>query len=535
MIENRVLTMEDYGAMLRRRLKVILIPAVLAPIVGFLISYAFPAKYMSQALILVQEQQVPQGYVAPVVTADLSQRIATLEQKALGADRLRPMIEKLKQQGLVHGNDDDIIERIRNGVSIEQVQMIVLPNSSTTTKGTGPRPGLATGPPPSKTPQVPAFNLDFTASDPKEAQAICAGLADIMLQENLKERLAAAQNTADFLGRQVDDAKHNLDDLDSKLADFKKQYLGQLPSDEDSNLKLLSGLNSQLDASTQALNRAQQDKTYSESLLSQQLAAWRAGSSSNPQTLQQQLDQAQAQLVTLQERYTDDYPDVVKTKKQIADLQKRLDEVNSAAPNSGTAAGTKVSAAEPAEIQQLRLQIHQYEQVIAQATREQKNLQGQIKVLQGRIAVSPAVEERYKQLTRDYDTAQKFYDDLLQKKNESEMQRAMESEQEGEQMRLQIPADLPDSPSFPNRLMFAGGGLGAGLALGIGFGLLLELRDKSLRNEGDVIAALELPVLSQVPWVGADPANHNGNGNGNGNRKFGSRSHTRGEAGTIEV
>lgn len=530
MIENRVLTMDDYGAMLRRRLKVIVIPTILAPIVGFLVSYAFPAKYTAQALILVQEQQVPQGYVAPVITADLSQRVATLQQKALGADRLRPLIDKLKQQGVVHGNDEDIIDRIRNGVSLEPVQIIVMPSSGTQ-KGAGPRPGLATGPPPSKTPQVPAFNLDFTASNPREAQAICAGLADIMLQENIKDRQAAAQNTTDFLGRQVDDAKHNLDDLDSKLATFKKQYLGQLPSDEDSNLKLLSTLNSQLDASTQALNRAQQDKTYSESLLAQQLAAWKSsGSASNPQTLQQQLDQAQAQLVSLQERYTDDYPDVVKTKKQIEDLQKRLEQINSA-PANASASTAKVSATEPPEIQQLRLQIHQYDQVIAQATREQKNLQNQIRVVQGRVAVSPGVEEQYKQLTRDYDTQQKVYDDLLAKKSQSEMQRAMESEQQGEQMRLQIPPELPDSPSFPNRLMFAGGGLGAGLAMGIGFGLLLELRDKSLRNEGDVIAALDLPVLSQVPWVTAKNLNYNGNGHS----KFGLKVRPRSDAGTVEA
>lgn len=522
MIENRVLTMDDYGAMLRRRMKVILIPTLLAPVIGFLISYAFTPKYTSQAGVLVEDQKVPQGYVAPVVTADLSQRVATLEQKALGADRLRPLIDKLNQQGLLRGgNADDVIELIRNGVTIEPVQMVIVPNP--TSAGKGPRPGFGSS---SKTAEIPGFNLKFTARDPHEAQAICAGLTDIMLQENLRDREQVAQNTTDFLSRQVDDAKSNLNDLDAKLAVFKRQYIGQLPGDEDSNLRILTGMNSQLEATTQTLNRAQQDKTYSESLLSQQLAAWKSSqSASNPQTLQQQLALAQTQLISLQGRYTDDFPDVVKTKKQIADLQKKLGEINSATPNTTASSGVQANAAEPPEIQQLRMQIHQYDQVIAQATVEQKNLQGQIKVLQGRVALSPAVEEQYKQLTRDYETAQKFYDDLLAKKSQSVMQTAMEREQQGEQMRLQIPADLPDSPSFPNRLMFAAGGLGGGLALGIGLGLLLEMRDKSLRNEGDVIAALQLPVLSQVPWVGAEVAGQNGNGHrrlgfmsGSGNR-----------------
>lgn len=511
MIENRVLTMDDYGAMLRRRLKIILIPTLLAPIVGFLISYAFPAKYTSQALVLAEPQKVPQGYVAPVVTEDLTQRVATLEQKALGADRLRPLIQKLNQQGLLHnGNPDEVIEEIRSGVAIEPVQMVVVANPND--RAVGPHGTLTGGP--GKPPQVPGFNLDYTASNPREAQAVCAGVTDIMLQENLRDREQVAQNTTDFLSRQVDDAKSNLNDLDAKLAAFKRQYMGQLPGDEDNNLKILSGMNSQLDATTQTLSRAQQDKTYSESLLAQQLANWKSSqSASSPQTLQQQLALAQSQLISLQGRYTDDFPDVIKTKKQIADLQKQLDQINSAAP-SNSAASSQGNAAEPPEIQQLRMQIHQYSDVIAQATRQQTTLQNQIKVLQGRVALSPGVEEQYKQLTRDYDTAQKFYNDLLDKKSQSEMQTAMEREQQGEQMRLQIPADLPDSPSFPNRLLFAAGGLGGGLVLGLGLGLLLEMRDKSLRSESDVIAALDLPVLSQVPWVGSAPAGVNGNGKG---------------------
>jgi len=68
MIENRELTMDDYLAMLRRRLKIILIPALLAPLVGFAVSYAFSPKFTSQSTILVEGQKVPEGYVAPVVT-----------------------------------------------------------------------------------------------------------------------------------------------------------------------------------------------------------------------------------------------------------------------------------------------------------------------------------------------------------------------------------------------------------------------------------------------------------------------------------
>jgi polysaccharide chain length determinant protein (PEP-CTERM system associated) len=493
MIENRELTMDDYLAMLRRRLKVILIPAFLAPLAGFAISYAFSPKYTSQSLVLVEEQKVPEGYVKPVVTEDLSQRVATLEQRALSAENLRPLIESL---GLAHGGGaDGIMDDIRNNVSIAPVLAATV----------GPTPQGR-----SKT-AVPGFNVTFTSNNPHRAQAICAGLTNIMIKENLNDRTSAAQNTTDFLGRQVEDAKRNLDELDSKLANFKKQFMGQLPGDEDNNLKILMGMNSQLDANTQTLNRAQQDKAYTESMLAQQIAAWKSSqTSTNPQTLQQQLATLQSQLISLQSHYTDDYPDVVKTKRDIADLQKKLDEMNTAAANPSTATSQKEGLSEPPEIRQLRMQIHQYEQLISQATRDQQRLQEQIKVFQGRVALSPAIEEQYKQLTRDYDTAQKFYEDRLANRKQAEMQTAMEKEQQGEQMSILNAASLPDDPSFPNRILFAAGGLALGLGLGLGLALWLEMRDTSLRTETDVQAALDLPVLSQVPWVGVDAGEKNG-------------------------
>ena len=104
MIANRELTMDDYLAMLQRRLKVILIPTLLAPLIGFAVSYAFAPRYTSQSLVLVEEQKVPEGYVKPVVTEDLSQRVGALQQRALSAERLRPLIEQL---GL-RGNVDDL-------------------------------------------------------------------------------------------------------------------------------------------------------------------------------------------------------------------------------------------------------------------------------------------------------------------------------------------------------------------------------------------------------------------------------------------
>jgi len=498
MTENRELTLDDYLAMLRRRMKVILIPALLAPLAGFLVSYVFSAKYTSQSLVLVTPPKIPDAVVQQVFTEDLTQHITTIEQRVLSPSQLRPMVEKL---GLAKGgqNFDDVVGNIQLNMTIEPV-----PDIS--------QFGAAAKKKPGQTSSVPGFYVNYTASTAKEAKDVCTELTSMLLEEDLKSRQDATQGTTFFLTKQVEDAKQNLDDLDKKLAAFKNQHMGQLPEDEDSNMKILMGLNSQLDANTQTLNRATQDKSYTESLLAQQLSAWRTSqSASNPQTLQQQLSQLQAELIDLQARYTDDHPDVIKTKADIAEVKKELAAINDATAKGSDSGTDKGSASEPPEIRQLRLQVHQYQDLMAQTTRDQKKLQQEIAVYQGRVASSPGIEEEYKELARDYDNAQKVYQDDLAKQSTSKMATQAEQQQEGEQMALLNPANLPDSPSFPNRLLFAGGGLGAGLVLGFGLAVWLEFRDKCIRTEPDAEAALELPVLVAVPWVaGTTPANGNG-------------------------
>jgi protein tyrosine kinase modulator len=502
MIENRELTMDDYLAMVRRRLKVILIPALLAPLAGFLVSYAFPPKYTSQSLVLVEGQRVPDNYVKPVITSDFSQRIATLQQQVLSPSRLRPMIERI---GVSKAEDENQL------ISDIQTNMTVQPVIAAIPTGKKGKPSANSEP-------LPGFYINYTDSNPTRSQKICNEMTSLILEENLRTRAEVAQGTTDFLTRQLEDAKRDLDQQDAKLAAFKRQYLGQLPGDADNNVRILMSLNSQLDANTQALSRAQQDKAYTESMLAQQLAAWKSSqSTTNPQTLQQRLDVLQSQLLQLQARYTDDYPEVIKAKADIAEVQKKLKQVNAANatdPSDKNSAGDdKSSAAEPPEIRQLRLQVHQYQNVIEQATGEQKKLQSQINLYQSRTAMSPGIEEQYKLITRDYDNAQTFYRDLLTKKSASEMATSMENQQQGEQMRILNPASLPDAPSFPNRPLFAGGGLGAGLALGIVLAIWLEVRDKAIRTEKDAAVAMDLPLLVSVPWVGdGDQASDNGAG-----------------------
>jgi len=125
MSENRELTMDDYLAMLRRRLKVILIPAAVAALGGFAISFVFSPKYTSQSTVLVQGQKVPDNYVQPVITADFIERVQTLSQEVVSVRRLSPMVKSL---GIVKPEDESkLISNIQSNMVVAPVINTFLP------------------------------------------------------------------------------------------------------------------------------------------------------------------------------------------------------------------------------------------------------------------------------------------------------------------------------------------------------------------------------------------------------------------------
>ncbi len=502
MIQNRELSMDDYLAMFRRRARSILIPALIGPLLGYLAFLPvkkFYGKYTSQSIVLIESQKVPQNMVQPVVSDDLTARIGMLRALATSDSEMRPVLQNLFP-GKSSQEIDFILEDMRS-----QPQLLSAPFSDLsqiTGSSIRRRPGQT---------ESPGFMVSYMSSNPRDAQRVCEAVTSKIVQKNLEFIQASAKGTVDVLTQGLDDAKRTLDDMDAKLAEFKRQHSGQLPTDQDANLKMLMTLTQQQDAFTQKENIAQQDKSYNQTQLAQQLAAWKSTQlSTNPETVQKQLSEMQSQLISLRARYTDDHPDVVKTRADIAQLKAKLAEINKASASATDSDSDRGSVMEPIEIRQLRLQIHRDDENIALANREIKRLQSAVGQYQSHLSLSPAVEEQYKALTRDYENAAKTYQDLLTKKATADLTAHMTNQAQGERMSEIQPASFPDAPSFPNLLMFIGGGLAAGLVLGVGVAMWLELRDSSIRTEADAEAALELPMLVAVPWVG--PASENKEG-----------------------
>lgn len=480
MVRNGEIALEDAKRVLRRYWWILSITVVGCGAIAMSLAMVLPKKYTSQTLILVQQPTVPSDIVKPVVTEDLNHRLASMQEQILSRTRLEPIIEKFglysELRGTVH--IEDLVERLRT--SIEVKPLVSMPGTQNQS--------------------LPGFYVGVTFNNPQLGQRICTEITSMFMEQNAHALEQQAARTTSFLNQQLDEAKAKLDAQDAKLAQFKRQYLGSLPEEEQTNLSLLMGMNSQLEANTQALSRAQQDKAFNESLLSQQqasLAVSQHQPDKNPETLEQQLTALQDQLTVLQARYTAEHPDVIKIKNSIEGVKKRMAEEPKANPSGGESVQTPRS--EPPQIQQLRAKLHQDELNIADLTKRQAQIQNQIGVMQARVQASPMVEQQYKEMTRNYQSALGFYNELLTKRNNSAMATDLQHQQEGEQFRVLDPPSLPDKPSFPKKPYFLGGGLASGFALGLGILASIAFSDRSIYTERDVELCLQLPVLGLIP------------------------------------
>lgn len=482
MIIHKEMTLQDYIFILRRRFLLLIVPTVLCAAGGYFISFLLHSRYVSQTVVLVESQAVSESIVKPVV-GDVNQLLATMQEEILSRTRLRQIIDKFglyknEQRRLT---DDEEVDRLRKSIVVSAVR----PMAETRANG------------------LPGFTVEVTAPQPLLAQQICTEISSFFRQQNVRLREKRAENTTDFLNDQLQEAKAKLDAQDAKLADFQRRYMGELPDETQTNFSLLNGLSTQMQASSEAVSRAQQDKIFLESMLSQQLSATKGPQSGapGPDALEKQLSDLQSQLAVLLSRYTEQHPDVVKTRNEITQMQKRIQDQVAATPAApdATPATEAKNTLETPQIRQLRAQVRQIELTIKDRTDEQTRLQEQIRTLQAKLQLSPQIAQEYKALTRDSQTALNIYNDLLKKHSDSEMATDLERSQQGEQFRVLDAPSLPQKPSFPNRTLFSLAGLMGGLAFGVGIAAFLEMQDTSFRTETDVEAVLKLPTLALIP------------------------------------
>ncbi len=481
----------DFGeikGMVRRRRWQFLVPFFCGWLLVWGASWVIPSTYRSGTLILVEQPSVSAKYVESNIDSDIQHQLDSITQQILSRTRLLRIIDNLGlyAKDRKHKSPDDLVEAMRKDIEIELTH--------------------------SDDRKLSSFNIYYQNRDPKMAQQATSELANLFITENLEERQKRSENTTSFLEDQLVQARAKLAAQEAKLRVFKDQHLGELPTQTQSNLQILTGLQAQVQANQDSLNRAKQQNAYLESLINQYRAidsGSKSGETGGPAGLaaiDKELDQLKAQLADLTSHYTDKHPDVRKTKEQIARTEKMRErivaEMNNPAATSATAP-TAASSSEPktAPMLEMESQLKANRLEIANREAEIKDEQNKINQYQARLNMAPVMEQQFADITRDYDQSKTDYEALLAKKNQSEMSTDLEKTQQGERFSMLDPPNLPVKPYKPNRLMLCGAGLAVGLVLGGGFAFGLEKLGGKIYSEREIRKLVPFDVIAEIPQI----------------------------------
>ncbi len=488
------INLQQYVDVIRRRHMYFLIPFFVGWLVVWSASWVLPSQYKSGTLILVEQPSMPKDYVTPNISDDLQSRLASITQQILSRTNLLHIIQGLSLYADKggHVNEDELVERMRKDIDIELV----------------------------KDPygHITSFNIFFSARDPRVAQQVTGQLTNLFISENLELRQQKSEDTTKFLEQQLESARQNLAEQEEKVRVYKDQHLGELPSQLGSNVQILSGLQSQLQNEEDGLNSDRQQNAYLDSMLQQARALQRAPKTENGTpvgipALDEELEKLRAQLADLSSHYTDRHPDVRKLKDQIAKTEKMRDQALADLKAGATSTSTSGSGNSPASTPdsadnadgpatvQLQGQFKANQIDMSNKEHEIAALKTKIDDYQRRLNEEPAREQQYADLTRNYEQSKADYDELLKKKNSSQMATNLELLQQGEHFQMIDPPSLPMKPDFPNRLKFCGIGLGVGIALGGGLAGATEFLDDRVYNEKALKALLPVTVISEIPAI----------------------------------
>jgi len=476
--ESTQFDFDRYLDVVRRRHIHFLVPVLLGWLLVWGVSWVLPSKYKSSTTILVEEPTMPESYVAPNVTENLQDRLQTIKQQILSRTRLLTIINKLN---LFAGkSDDDKVSELQKGISVDVVKD-------------------------GRNNEISSFFVSFSAPNPAMAQKVTGELTELFIDENSRVREQQSMATTHFMEQQLEEARVSLAAQEAKVKEFESMHEGALPSQQTSNIQILAGLQSQLQNQQDSLNTAKQQRVYFQSMIEQYKNLHASGRSLDgaPTELgavNQQLDRLNAELTDLRSRYTDSYPDVVKVKAQIAQVQQQKRELM-AAPRTGS---KQPNESESGPMLQLQSQLQANQIEIQNRERAISGLEARIGEYQGRLNAQPGTEQQLLELNRGYEQSKAIYDDLLKKKNNSVMATSMEQMQKGERFTMLDPPSLPVKPSFPNHLKFCGLGVAAGLGLGCLVVLLFEFFDDRMHGEKEIKELLAMNVMAEVPEVQSD-------------------------------
>jgi succinoglycan biosynthesis transport protein ExoP len=467
-----------YWAVARRRCWLFVLPFFVGWAVVWSVSWLLPSVYRSSALILVQHP----SSVLVTGSTDLQSSMDSISEQVLSRTNLLKIAGNLglyaDQRASGRVTDDEVVDRMRKNIEVEVVQS---------------QAGIPT-----------SFKLYFHSPSPDTAQQVTTELTNALISGALDTRASDLDVQNKILDSELADARSNLSAMEEKVRQYKDRHIGELPTQLQSNIQILSGLQTQLQGEQDALARAQQQRAYLESELQQYSTVAATGKPGEMPvglpSLDQELERLHSQLANLSSIYTDQHPDVRKLKEQISKVQRQRDDLAAQLKNkpADSDPGTATTST-TAPLVEIRSQLKANQLEITNRQRAMESVQAKISEYQGRLNGTPVREQELADLTRDYDQQKANYDKLLERKNQAALVTRVSREQQGDIFTMQDPPSRPSKPYSPNRLKLSLMGLFAGVGLGLVVAGGAEFLDDRVYDEDTFKQLLPTEVLVEIP------------------------------------
>lgn len=519
-VTRRPPDIEDYIDMLRRYRSWILGPAFAGLVVAVVAAFLWPDTYVSAAVLRITPPQVSDRLVPTMVASQMAERLQQMETEILSRGSLQEIIQKpslnLYPKEQKRLPMEDIVQEMKN----KHIQIVPVSDANGASL-VGNR-------------FASAFQIRFSYVDRYKAQSVVRDLTTKFIEQNVNVQRQSATATTGFLNDELNAAKEKMDNLEASITKFKMENQGHLPEQAQSNAQALQmeqmtlmNLESNISRvgeermmlETQIQNNKENQLYYNQRSTETVAGAGPQAAARNEQltSLSNQISAAKRDLAALKNTYGDAYPDIGNhqaaidaMEKERGELEKQWGAAQAAAQLNSTPSGPQTVANPQVErtLQELQNNSHTYNTQLQAKTAELENFRKQEGEVQKRMAVlerqiqeAPLNEQQYAALLRDLNLAKQDYEDMVKRRNASQMQEQLEEHKAGENLDVLDPASLPEVPSEPNRPAWAGAGVLGGLALGVVLAGAKEVKNTSLKNLKDVRVYTNLPVLSSIPLL----------------------------------
>jgi polysaccharide biosynthesis transport protein len=473
-MENPTFHPLDYVSVLRRRMWWFIAPLVLAIVVGAALVTWLPREYKTGATL---------GVSLPALTPELLRqpgRVSDEERTRIIRQTLYSpsVLERaVREEGFdQHMPVKDAVALVR---SRTEIAIIRSEDNRTNTD---------------------QFTIAYRDTTPEMSQRVANRLADVFVEENLRKREVRAEETSAFIGKQLDASQQRLSVLEGQLRTAKESYMGALPEQTGANVAMVTGLQQQLETTSNAI-RGEQDRL---SVIERQVESLRAGAAQEvpvpgvPATASPAAVRVVAierQLEVARANYTDKHPEIIRLKDDLAAARAAMT-AEQGRPETERMATLRVDPTYQSllsDAERARMRIRQLE-------RQESNIRSQIAMYRARVDAAPRVEQQMAALQREYDLEKRQYSTLMERKRNAEIAENLERSRGGELFTVLARAPFPTTPFSPNPQRLWAITILLGIVLGGGLALGREYLDRSI-HDTRALNDLDLPVLGEIPRI----------------------------------